>query len=105
MDAHLPPIEERLDEIEKVVSCALQEKGFFYGVQAEIVTEEFPTRVYDGYTFPAGEYRALMLYLGEGEGDNWWCVVYPPLCFSGTTNVVYKSKIVETIQKWQAGTR
>ena len=45
--------------------------------------ENFPTRVYGDYTLPAGEYSALIIRLGRGEGDNWWCVVYPPLCFAG----------------------
>ena len=96
---------ERLKGIEDVAEGRLEKAGFFYGAKAEIKTESFPTRVYDGYTLPAGEYRALIVYLGEGTGDNWWCVVYPPLCFSGASNVVYRSKIVEIIQKWQAGTR
>jgi stage II sporulation protein R len=95
----------RLEEVEKRARIALLSEGFDYGVSAQIVTETFPTRVYDGYTLPSGEYRALILYLGEGIGDNWWCVVYPPLCFSATQNVVYKSKIVEIIEKWQAGMR
>lgn len=60
-------------------------------------TEHFPTRVYDGVTLPEGDYESLILYLGSGEGDNWWCVAYPPLCFSsaGGANVAYKSLILE----------
>ena len=96
---------KRLEGIETVAKGTLQKEGFEYGVRAEIKTESFPTRVYDGYALPAGEYRALIVYLGEGTGDNWWCVVYPPLCFSGAGDVVYRSKILEIIQKWQAGTR
>ena len=86
--------------------ATLAEAGFSYRATVSLTKEKFPTRVYDGYTLPAGEYRALIVYLGEGVGDNWWCVVYPPLCFSSlSTGVVYKSKIAEIIQKWQAGTR
>ena len=50
-------------------------------------------------------YQALILALGTGEGDNWWCVVYPPLCFAGQPgdNVIYKSKIKEIIDRWKAG--
>ena len=60
--------------------------------------EEFPTRVYGGLTLENGFYDALIIELGSGKGDNWWCVVYPPLCFSGEgTNYVYKSKLKQII--------
>ncbi|MBQ9118066.1 MAG: stage II sporulation protein R [Clostridia bacterium] len=93
-----------LSKIEAVAKETLRKAGFAYGATAKVVTENFPTRVYGEYTLPAGEYRALVLSLGEGKGDNWWCVVYPPLCFTSATNPVYKSKIVELIKRWQAGT-
>ena len=66
-------------------------------------TEEFPTRIYGEYTLPAGEYTALIIELGEGAGDNWWCVIYPPLCFSSPSGgkIVYKSKIIEIIETWK----
>ena len=89
----------RLSEIEAVAERILQENGYRYGVKASLKKEEFPTRVYEGATLPAGVYDALILELGTGEGDNWWCVVYPPLCFTGgRVNVVYKSKILEIIR-------
>ena len=84
-----------------VAEKILQENGFSYGATAEITVESFPTRVYGDYTLPAGEYTALIVRLGRGEGDNWWCVVYPPLCFAATdTDVVYKSKIKEIIARF-----
>ncbi|MBQ8427894.1 MAG: stage II sporulation protein R [Clostridia bacterium] len=96
----------QLDGVTAVACKTLINEGFSYRATAAVTTETFPTRVYDGYTLPAGEYRSLILYLGEGVGDNWWCVVYPPLCFSTlSTNVVYKSKIAEIIERWQAGMR
>ena len=59
--------------------------------------------MYDGVTLEAGVYDALILELGTGKGDNWWCVVYPPLCFTGgNANVIYKSKIAEIIRKFFA---
>lgn len=89
----------RLSEIEAVAERILQENGYRYGVKASLKKEEFPTRVYEDATLPAGVYDALILELGTGEGDNWWCVVYPPLCFTGgQVNVVYKSKILEIIR-------
>ena len=97
-------LSKKLDEVTAVAEKSLKGQGFSYGAEATIRTEKFPTRVYDGYTLEAGEYRALILTLGEGVGDNWWCVVYPPLCFTSAKDPIYKSKILEIIKKWQAGT-
>lgn len=98
-------VRENLDEIEKEAEKILSQNGFSYGASAKLTKETFPTRVYDDYTLPAGEYTALIVELGEGKGDNWWCVVYPPLCFAKPTggNVVYKSKILEIIENWKNG--
>ena len=98
-------VQAHLQEVAQVANQALRDKGFYYGARAEIKKESFPTRVYDGCTLPAGEYSALIIYLGRGAGDNWWCVVYPPLCFSAPTgkNVVYKSKILEIIERFKQG--
>ena len=95
----LTGIQDRLGEIERVAKTALLAQGYDYGASAKITKEQFPTRVYDGYTLPAGEYTALILSLGQGKGDNWWCVVYPPLCFteSGLSGYVYRSKIYDII--------
>ena len=92
-------VETRLKTIEAVANGVLEAHGFAYGANARLTREVFPTRVYEGYTLPAGEYAALVIELGAGKGDNWWCVVYPPLCFtSGNGNIVYKSKILEIIK-------
>lgn len=94
-------IEKKLNEIQKVADLTLQRHGFYYGASAKIEREVFPTRVYGEYTLPSGEYTALILRLGKGTGDNWWCVVYPPLCFTGGTKIEYKSKILEIIKNWK----
>ncbi len=100
-DAALKGISCRLGEISAVASDTLRKNGFFYGAVAELTTESFPTRIYGEYVLPAGEYSALVLRLGSGKGDNWWCVVYPPLCFAGESgNVIYKSKIKEIIRRF-----
>ena len=96
-------LSEKLNDIERVAERTLAENGFFYGARADIRREEFPTRVYDGVTLPAGVYDALILELGAGEGDNWWCVVYPPLCFTGgQVDIVYRSKIAEIVRRFFA---
>lgn len=94
-------VKSKLSAISNVADRVLQENGFFYGARASLREEEFPTRVYDGATLEAGVYDALIVELGSGTGDNWWCVVYPPLCFTaGNGNIVYKSKILEIIKNF-----
>ncbi len=94
-------ITANLGAVETVAKRVLAANGFSYGAKASIRREEFPTRVYDGVTLDAGVYDALIIELGSGAGDNWWCVVYPPLCFtSGNGNIVYKSKIAEIIRRF-----
>lgn len=92
-------VEEKLSAITARAEEILREKGFYYGANARLNRENFPTRVYGELTLEGGEYDALIVELGRGEGANWWCVVYPPLCFSGGEEVKYKSLIVEWWQK------
>ena len=77
-------IQARLPQIAQGARDVLRAQGFVYGARATLEKESFPTRVYAEYTLPSGEYTALMIRLGKGAGDNWWCVVYPPLCFTGS---------------------
>ena len=75
----LPAIETAARE--KVVA-----EGYDYAVAARLEQTEFPTKEYDGFSLPAGEYLALRVVIGEGAGQNWWCVVFPPLCSAGAEN-------------------
>ena len=91
-----------LDKIEEVCDRVLKENGFNYASKAQVRAEEFPTRVYDDVTLVAGVYDAIIIELGSGTGDNWWCVIYPPLCFtSGTADVKYRSAIMDIINKFK----
>ena len=102
-DIAMMKISDKLREIERVAEGVLRANGYTYGARASLRREEFPTRVYEDVTLEAGVYDALILELGSGAGDNWWCVVYPPLCFTGGNgNIVYKSKIAEIIKKFFA---
>ena len=65
----------------------VQEQGFTYDVEAELVEMPFDERVYEDLTMPAGEYEALRITIGEAEGHNWWCVMYPPLCIPAAESV------------------
>lgn len=89
----------RLDSICEVANGQLGDAG--YSAKARLCKEDFPKKSYGSLTLQAGSYDALVLELGEGTGENWWCVAYPPLCFveDDADGVVYKSKIMEIIQK------
>ena len=73
---------ENTDKVEQIAKEVLAEEGFSYPVTAKVTRQFFDTRVYDGFTMPAGRYDSLQVILGEGAGRNWWCVLYPPLCIS-----------------------
>lgn len=97
-------LENNLTYIENVADQVLYNNGYDYVSDAKINNEYFPSRDYNGTTFPADYYDALIVNLGTGKGDNWWCVAYPPLCFVGEENasgkVEYKSKLIELINKY-----
>ena len=93
---------DNLDGIEKTCDNFLSSNGFDYKSRATVKSENFPLRVYDDLTLEEGIYRALIIELGDGKGDNWWCVVYPPLCFvSNGGATIYKSKILEIINDFK----
>lgn len=69
-----------LPDIIDVARAVALNEGFGGDVSARMGRYDFPERVYDGEVVPAGEYDALRIVLGDGEGKNWWCVMYPPLC-------------------------
>lgn len=98
-------VEASLGAIERAADAVLAAEGFSYTSRAELKREEFPARVYDGVTLEAGVYDALIVSLGTGAGANWWCVVYPPLCFAGegTGDVRYASRIAEIIRDFFGG--
>ncbi|NLW64681.1 MAG: stage II sporulation protein R [Clostridiales bacterium] len=75
-------IEQRLDELREVAKKAMSEGGHIPKAEASLSVESYPTRMYDGFALPAGDYLSLRIILGEGKGHNWWCVVFPPLCMT-----------------------
>ncbi|MDD3346898.1 stage II sporulation protein R [Oscillibacter sp.] len=74
-------------EMERIAAEEIAAAGYDYPVTAELTDTEFPTKEYDGFTLPAGEYLALRIVIGAGGGHNWWCVVFPPLCTSAAADV------------------
>lgn len=94
-------ISSELDTIEILANTTLHLNGMQYDSSAIIQKEDFPTRSYGDLTLESGEYDALIINLGSGEGDNWWCIVFPPLCFvDKNNNREYKSFLYELFKKY-----
>lgn len=74
-------------ELEQIAAGEIAASGYTYPVTVELENTAFPTREYDGFMLPAGEYLALRVMIGEAEGHNWWCVVFPPLCTAASVDV------------------
>ena len=84
-EAATETVARHLDELEQLAEETLRREGDDSPVHAEITRCYFPTKEYDnGLRLPAGYYDALRLTIGEGKGRNWWCILYPPLCFGGS---------------------
>lgn len=66
----------------------VEERGYDYSVTAALEDCWFPTKEYEGFALPAGNYTALRVTIGEGEGQNWWCVAFPPLCLGAASETV-----------------
>lgn len=73
-------LRDSLPDIGDAAAQELAAQGSGYSVSVALEDTEFPRKTYDGFALPAGEYMALRVVIGAGEGRNWWCVVYPPLC-------------------------
>ena len=93
-------IDSAIPSINGLIDGFLAQRGFSYGAETVINNELFPTRVYDDLTLNEGYYDAVIVRLGKAEGDNWWCVVFPPLCFTEQKNVRYRSLIAEYINRF-----
>lgn len=95
-------VENNLTNISNIATDYLKENGFSYQAKAKLNNEYFPTRSYENLTLEDGFYDALIVELGDAQGQNWWCVVYPPLCFSEKTEsgkVEYESIIKNLIER------
>lgn len=81
-------IEENLHRMAAVGYDAVQEQGYDYAVSASLERTWFPTKTYSDFALPAGYYTALRIVIGEGNGQNWWCVAFPPLCVGSASRTV-----------------
>jgi stage II sporulation protein R len=82
-----------MEDLNRLVGQELNNRGISYSYNVELSVVPFPTKLYGGTVYPAGEYEALRVTLGAGRGQNWWCVLFPPLCFidAGSGDAIAKS--------------
>lgn len=86
--AAMQEIKKHISDIEKAAQDEVRRNGYTYPVRAEIGQFPFPTKTYGSVVLPAGTYDAVRVKIGSGQGENWWCVMFPPLCFvNGVTEL------------------
>ncbi|MGN0473596.1 MAG: stage II sporulation protein R, partial [Acutalibacteraceae bacterium] len=78
--------ESRIDEINNMAQQYVYEAGYDYETRTEVLRMDFDDREYGDITMPQGNYRAVRITIGEAEGHNWWCVMFPPLCISAASD-------------------
>lgn len=91
--------EEHKEEFKKVAENAIKQNGYDYEVNIKIGNFDFPTKTYGDISLPAGEYDALRIEIGEAKGQNWWCVMFPPLCFVDITSGVVPDESKEVMKE------
>ncbi|MFG6382710.1 MAG: stage II sporulation protein R [Lachnospiraceae bacterium] len=92
-------IKESLKDIEQQASQVIAAEGCDYQVNASLTITDFPEKTYGNYTFPAGKYEALEVVIGKGKGHNWWCVMYPNLCFVNSTYEIVEEEAEKTLEQ------
>ena len=78
-------LESNREKLAAAAKEVIEREGYEYPVTVEFDLEQYPTRSYDSFCFPAGEYLSLRVWIGEAEGQNWWCCLFPPLCLGAST--------------------
>lgn len=91
--------EKRLPELQEVAQQTVQDAGYAYPVKTELCRMYFTTRQYDTVTLPAGMYDAVRIEIGAGKGQNWWCVVFPPMCVGAATESAELSDVLNADQQ------
>lgn len=87
-----------INEIQQIAEETVRENGYDYPVKLSIGNFAFPTKTYGDISFPAGFYDALKIEIGNAEGQNWWCVMFPPLCFVDVTSGIVPDESKEIMQ-------
>lgn len=92
-------VRENLRQIEEQAEAVIASEGYTYTVTATLGETDFPEKTYGRYTFPKGRYEALEVLIGDGAGDNWWCVMYPNLCFFNSTYEVVDEEAEKSLER------
>lgn len=88
-----------VEEVTNIAKEVIVEEGYNYDVNTMLSNENFPDKIYGDYIFPQGNYEAYRVIIGDGMGQNWWCVMFPPLCFvDESKNTVDSSKLEDSIK-------
>lgn len=87
-----------LEDFKTIAKITIEENGYNYDVTVEIGNFEFPTKTYGDISLPSGYYDALRVKIGEAKGQNWWCVMFPPLCFIDVSSGVVPDESKETLK-------
>jgi stage II sporulation protein R len=87
-------------QIKKIAEAEIKKCGYNFSVKTELSNENFPIKTYGNITLPQGKYEAYRIIIGSGKGQNWWCVMFPPLCFVDITkgNISYKETQKEMLK-------
>jgi stage II sporulation protein R len=93
-------IKENLSEIQNIAQDVVYKNGKDYKIKAMYGKFDFPTKYYGTITLPAGNYKALRIIIGNGAGKNWWCVMFPPLCFVDITHGLSSNETKEELKKY-----
>lgn len=96
-------IRENMPSLDKMVQSTLQQEQYNLGYQVNFGLNYFPKKEFKGVTYPEGNYESVVVTLGQGKGDNWWCVLFPPLCLveaEESEEVEYKFFLSELIDKY-----
>ena len=97
-DEIIKTLESHLQDFKEVAQNTIYENGYTYNVTIEVGNYKFPTKTYGDISFPAGFYDALKIKIGSAQGHNWWCVMFPPLCFIDISSGVVPDESKELLE-------
>ena len=92
-------VEQNKENFKKIAEDTIKNEGYSYTVNINIGNFEFPTKTYGDISLPAGFYDALRVEIGEAKGQNWWCVMFPPLCFVDISSGIVPDESKETMKE------
>ena len=91
--------QNHLNDFQKIAEQTISENGYTYPIKVEIGNFDFPTKTYGDISLPAGSYDALRVEIGKAQGQNWWCVMFPPLCFIDVSSGIVPDESKELLKE------